>query len=100
VRPYRLLTPAIEDLGLILEYLQSYSPNVSQRFLARLHHRLELLANHPNSGHRRPEFGHSDLRYIIFEAYVIAYFPETAPLTIAAILHGSRDLSSLMRNPR
>ena len=98
MRSYRLLTPANRDLTLILEYLDRYSPLAAERFLARLHERLELLSTQPNSGRQRPEFGYDTLRSITFESYIVAYLPASRPLSIVAILHGSRDLASLL-NP-
>jgi plasmid stabilization system protein ParE len=100
MRPYRLLTPAAIDLSSILDYLDGHSRSVAGQFLGRLDRRLVLLSEFPDSGRRRPEFGHDDLRYLTFESYIVAYFPNTAPLSIAAILHGSRDLASLLKVSR
>ncbi len=97
MRPYRFLTPASRDLTDVLEYLYLNSPAAADRFLTALDSRLRLLADHPFTGHQRTEFGHDDLRYITFGAYIIAYYPETKPITIAALLHGSRDLAALLK---
>ena len=100
MRPYRLLTPASRDLTEILEYLYTNSAAAADRFLTSLDRRLDLLANQPYTGHRRKEFGQDDLRYITFGAYIIAYYPETKPLVIAALVHGSRDLSAHLKEHR
>ena len=100
MRPYRFLTPASRDLTDVLEYLYTNSPAAADRFLTSLDRRLSLLADHPFSGNHRKEFGHDDLRYITFGAYIIAYYPATKPLTIAALLHGSRDLAALLNELR
>ena len=95
MRTYRLLTPANEDLTAILAYLHSNSPAAASRFLSSLDRRLSLLATQPKSGHRRDEFQHPDLLFITFGAYIVGYFPNTVPLSIAAILHGSQDLTRI-----
>ena len=100
MRPYRLVTPAYRNLRDILDYLNSNSSSAAERFLTTLDYRLRLLARYPESGMRRSEFGHPDLRYLSVDSYVIAYYPDTKPLTIVAIIHGSRDITEHLKDIR
>jgi plasmid stabilization system protein ParE len=84
--------PGERDLVEILRYLRSVNPAAAGRFLTALDRRLMLLATQPYSGHSRPDLNHDEYRYITFAPYLIAYYPDSKPLAIAAILHASQDL--------
>ncbi len=99
MRPYRLATPAFENLQTILHYLAQFGPTPGSRFLYQLDQRLRLLARYPNMGARREEFGHRDLRYIAFGNYLVAYDPAAKPLTVIAIRHGARTPATTSEDP-
>lgn len=87
---YRLSELAEQDLRETwLHVAADASVERADRLLEAIGHRLELLAEHPRMGRRRPEFG-SDLRSFVVENHVIYYRPEKE-LLIARVLHGSRD---------
>ena len=96
MRSYRLLTPASRDLATILQFLQDKSALVAERFLNQLDRRLELLAQSPETGFLRPEFGQSDLRFVLVGSCLVAYHPGARPLAVLAIVHRERDLATLI----
>lgn len=88
--PYRLSTLAEQDIDSIWSYVaEDASPATADRLIDAIVEHLELLAEQPRMGRRRPEFGEG-VRSFAVEHYVIYYRHETDVL-IARILHGRRD---------
>jgi plasmid stabilization system protein ParE len=57
------------------------------------------LAKHPLMGTRRQDITSLPVRFWTlpkFGNYVIVYRPDTVPLQVVAVLHGKRDLKSVM----
>ncbi len=48
------------------------------------------------AGHRRPDLTRADVRFFPVYSYWIVYRPETKPLQVVAILHGSRHVARLL----
>lgn len=55
-----------------------------------------LLAGSQGAGHRRADLTGSDVRFFPVYSYLIVYRPETKPLQVVAILHGSREVARLL----
>lgn len=87
---YRLSQLAEQDLQEIWSYVaDDASAERADRLLDAIGQRFELLAEHPGTGRRRPEFG-TGVRSLAVENHVI-YYREEKGLLIARVLHGSRD---------
>ena len=50
----------------------------------------------PRIGHRREDLTNEDLNAWPVSGYLVIYEPGTNPLLIVRVLHGSRDLRSLL----
>ena len=57
----------------------------------------EHLAEWPGSGHTRRDLTQRDVRFWPVRSYLVVY-REKAPLQIVAILHGARDIPSIIGN--
>ncbi len=91
------LTPAAEaDLGDILEYIRSDSPNAARRVLARIREAMRRLAEFPRIGHVREDLADKSLRFWPVYSYLIVYRPESRPLQIIRVLHGARDVRRIL----
>jgi toxin ParE1/3/4 len=84
------------DLAEILDYLDQRNPAAAERLAAALDQRCELLSQFPNMGRARDELA-SGLRSIAVDRYVIFYRVTPSAVEVLRILHGSRDIESLMK---
>jgi antitoxin ParD1/3/4 len=54
------------------------------------------LATFPGAGHWRRDLTSVDVRFFSVYSYLIVYRPETKPLQVVSILHGSRDVAAIL----
>ena len=55
------------------------------------------LASDPGIGHRRSDLTAAPVRFFAVYSYLIVYRPSTKPLQIVALLHGARDVLTLLK---
>jgi toxin ParE1/3/4 len=90
-------TPKAEsDLEEILEFLRRDDPAVAERYATAFYDKREALAQFPEIGRSRPEIA-PNLRGTLVKSYVIFYRFEGGVVQILRILHGERDLRSIMQ---
>ena len=80
------------DIGL---YIAEYSTTRARSVVQRLRLRARLLKTHPEAGRPRPELG-DGIRSLIDRPYVLLYRIEGAAVEVVAILHGARDLPTVL----
>lgn len=82
---------AEQDLRDIWRWVAAQNEPAADALLSAFFERLELAAQYPNMGVRRPDLG--DLaRILVVGDFVIIYEPHDAYLLVVAIIHGARDL--------
>jgi len=54
------------------------------------------LASFPAAGHWRRDLTSDGVRVFSVYSYLIVYRPETKPLQVVTILHGSRDVAGIL----
>ncbi|MCC9605924.1 type II toxin-antitoxin system RelE/ParE family toxin [Blastopirellula sp. JC732] len=94
---YRLAATAKSDLREILEYVGAQTEVGVRQLLTRFYQRFRLLASQPLLGQHVE--GTADWRFSVLGVYVIFYRPAGANIEILRILHGNRDIDSLLRQP-
>jgi toxin ParE1/3/4 len=90
---YRLAAPAREDLAEIWEFIaeESGEARTADRAVDAIIERLVMLADNPRAGRVRGEIG-SGVRSFPAGAYIVYYrLGKGGGITIARVLHGSRD---------
>jgi plasmid stabilization system protein ParE len=96
-----VLTPAAqEDLREISEFIGQESPRAAQRMRTELREAMRRLAEMPGIGHLRDDLADEALRFWSVHSYVIVYRPETDPLQVLRVLHGSRDVGAVLERER
>jgi toxin ParE1/3/4 len=92
-------TPQAEiDLETILEDLQQKNPAMAERYATAFDDKSQRLAQFPEIGRSRPEIA-PNLRSTLVHPYVIFYRLEGDAVQIIRILHGKRDLRSIIAEP-
>jgi toxin ParE1/3/4 len=84
------------DLETILEDLQQKNPAVADRYATEFYDKGKALAQFPEIGRRRPEIA-PHLHSTLVHPYVIFYRIHGDEVQILRILHGRKDLRSIMQ---
>ncbi|MBA2659749.1 MAG: type II toxin-antitoxin system RelE/ParE family toxin [Nitrosospira sp.] len=94
--PRVLKRPEAEnDLEEIWWYIAQDSPHNADKFLDSIQERCLALADFPQTGVKRDEL-EIGLRSQPVSHYLIFYFPLEDGIDIVRVLHGSRDIESLL----
>ncbi|PQO36526.1 type II toxin-antitoxin system RelE/ParE family toxin [Blastopirellula marina] len=94
---YRLAKAATFDLTEIVGYVGDRTELGVKRLLTRFYERFRLLASQPLMGEHVE--GTADWRFSVLGSYVIFYRPAGIGVEILRILHGSRDIAAIIRQP-
>jgi addiction module RelE/StbE family toxin len=87
---------ALDDLSDIVDFIAKDSPAYADRLAAKLVEAPRRLAQFPRIGSMVPEFQQDSIRELWVRPYRIIYVVRGESCCVAAIVHGSRDLSSLL----
>lgn len=96
MRPYRLTPAAVQDLESIYEYSARRNLSAAGRLLEQFVTAFRQLAEQPGRGHLRDDLTHEPVRFWRVGAYLVIYRPDTEPLTVLRVIHGSRDVAQLL----
>ena len=98
-RRFFLSAPASLDLDEILTYvLDGSGQDRAQQVADGLEEAFQKLADAPGLGHRREDLTSSPVLFFTVWSYLIIYKPNTKPLEVARVVHGARDIESLLRD--
>lgn len=86
----------LRTLRQALGYVARQSPPNAEKLRQRLVHAPRRLEQFPESGQRVPEFEQDHVRELIVKSYRIIYLVRGDTCFIAYVVHGSRDLPSLL----
>jgi toxin ParE1/3/4 len=96
---YQITPEAVSDLFEIWTFISQDSAEAADRVEEAIFRAFDLLAAAPFLGRVRTDLAASPFRFWLvqpYSKYIIVYDPEKKPLQIIRILHGSRDLQSLL----
>ena len=94
---YVLSDAARRDLVALWEYLvEKAGVAVANRMVTDLRQAMRRLAAQPGIGHRRTDLTDLPARFWRVYSYLIVYDPASSPLRVARVLHGSRDIESIL----
>ena len=66
--------------------------------MTRLLAAFRLLASQPRLGHKRADLGPYALRVWHVDSYLIVYRDTKQPIEIVAVVHGARDVPSILNH--
>ena len=94
-----LSSEAAGDLVDIWRYIREQSSlEMADRVESVIRERIVFLARNPGAGHWRKDLTDLPVKFFPVYSYLIVYRPETTPLQIVAILHGRREVGSVLNN--
>jgi len=97
MRRYTLAPEAALDLVEIWRYLKNKANvEIAEGVERAIRDKIIFLANMPGAGHWRRDLTDESVRFFAVYSYLIVYRPETKPLQVAAVLHGSRDVEQIL----
>ena len=97
MRRYILAPEAALDLVEIWRYLENKATvEIADRVERAIREKIVFLASMPGAGHWRRDLTEESVRFFAVYSYLIVYRPETKPLQVVAILHGSRDVERIL----
>ena len=95
---FRLAPAARADITEIWTYIGEDSLEAASRVRRAFLAACRLLAKHPRIGHKRADLTtRGDVLFWPVYSYLIVYRPSTTPLQILRVLHGQRDLETVLR---
>jgi plasmid stabilization system protein ParE len=97
-RPYRLTRTAQRNVDEIVAFIAKDSKDAASRLLDALEQAFERLAAMPGIGHSREDLTEHPVKFWTVRSYLIIYNPKSFPLTIVAVLHGSREVEYLLKS--
>lgn len=95
---FRLTPDAEAQIGDIVEYIAADSEDAAIRVRNALYSAFEQLARTPGIGHKREDLTDRPLKFWSVYSYLVVYAPQSEPLTIVAVLHGARDVETLLKS--
>jgi plasmid stabilization system protein ParE len=95
---YILAPQAAQDLVEIWSYIKTESSEpTADRVESVIRDRIVFLSGSPNAGHWRRDLTDENVKFFSAYSYLIVYRPNTKPLQVVSILHGRRDVQSILR---
>ena len=96
--PRYLLTPEAErDLDEIKRYLvRQGGPRVARYVLREIREAFRFLASTPEASHRREDLADAPVKFWMVFSYLVVYDPAKRPVEILNVIHGARDVPSLL----
>jgi plasmid stabilization system protein ParE len=95
---YLLSPEALEDLQSIWDFVAADSTDAADKLLDKLFEAFETLARWPGQGHTRADLTNRDVHFWPVGNYLVVYRGTLDPLQIVAILHGARDVPSVIED--
>jgi toxin ParE1/3/4 len=94
MKTLRYTSKAHADVKEILLYISEDKLGSALKFVERIEARCDLIANNPEMGELRPEYGHG-VRSVSVGRYVIYHFSTPEEVLILRIVSGDREIRSL-----
>ena len=94
-----LTRAARADVAEIAAYIHNHgSPEAAKRVGEELRRAMQKLAEIPGMGHLRNDLADESLRVWSVYSYLILYRPESTPLQVIRVLHGARDVETIIES--
>lgn len=96
MKRFQLSRRATKDLELIADYIFTDNPDAAESVLDDFNRAFLDLARMPFMGHTRRDLTARNVRFWPVRSYLVVY-QTTKPLRIVRVIHGKRDVASILR---
>lgn len=96
MRQYQLALLARQDLADIYSYIANDNVSAARRLIEALHAAFRMLADAPELGTLCPEYRLKSVRTFSVRSYVVFYKHLDGGIEVFRVLHGARDIDSLL----
>jgi plasmid stabilization system protein ParE len=93
---YEFAPEALDDLELIRDFIAVDSVQAADRVIDLFFEAFKQLAGWPGTGHVRTDLTSKNLRFWPVGSYLVVYRAQGDGIQIVAVLHGSRDVPSVL----
>jgi plasmid stabilization system protein ParE len=94
---FRLSPQAFRDIDEIWEFIADDNLDAADRVRDEIFAACGKLAETPGMGHLREDLADEPLRFWRVHSYLIIYRPASRPLEIVRVLHGARDIATILQ---
>jgi plasmid stabilization system protein ParE len=96
MKPFKLSPQAARDIRQIWAYIAPDSLKAARRVRLLIFDACRQIARTPRIGHRREDLTDKPVLFWPVGSYLIAYNPARSPVEVVRVLHGARDVPSLL----
>jgi toxin ParE1/3/4 len=96
MKPFKLSLEACRDVQQIWAYIAADSIKAARRVRLQILNACRKIAENPGIGHSREDLTDKPVRFWPVGSYLIIYNPARRPIEIIRVVHGARDVPSLL----
>ncbi len=96
MKRFKLSPQAAGDIRQIWAYIAADSIKAARRVRLKIFDACQKIAGNPGIGHRREDLADKPVLFRPVGSYLIVYNPERKPVEIIRVVHGARDVPSLL----
>ena len=93
---YEFSPEALNDLEIIRDFIAIDNVEAAERLIDQFFEAFEQLAAWPKTGHARTDLTLKSVRFWPVDSYLVVYRGYSDGVQIVAVLHGSRDVPSIL----
>ena len=96
--PFVVSPQALEDLEEMWLFIAQDNVEAADRFEQKIRKTFCRLAENPGIGHRREDITDKPVLFWPVSSYLIIYDPGKRPVEVLRVLHGARDVETILEN--
>jgi plasmid stabilization system protein ParE len=96
MKRFKLSPEAAQDIREIWAYIAAYSIKAARRIRLQIFDACQRIAENPEIGHRREDLTDKPVLFWSMDSYLVIYSARK-PVEIVRVLHGARDIPSLLQ---
>ena len=89
---------ALADIDEIWLYIAQDNVTAADKMSSKIYDTMYQIADYPRIGHIREELTDQPFRFLSVYDYLIVYDPTKTPVEIVRVLHGQRDMKSVLKS--
>lgn len=96
MKGFRLSPEAARDIRDIWAYIAQDNIKAARRVRLQIFHACQRIAKNPKIGFTREDLTEKPVRFWPVGSYLIVYNPARRPIEVVRVVHGARDVPSLL----